>query len=138
MATPKRPEIPDSKAFVRAVAKQLGAKGNVDFAEKMGWTGAQPPGNIGRWLAGKSSPSYENTMEMLERCGWLNMSEGVQPQDLIARDPLAALAAKVEELPTADDLGRAVATLQAAIDGLASRGSPAVQTKKPARKRGGR
>lgn len=49
---------------------------------------------------------------------------------------LGALEAKVAELPTAEDLGKAVATLQAAIDRLAIAGSHEAQPAKPARKRG--
>ena len=50
---------------------------------------------------------------------------------------LEELEATVAELPTADDLGRAVATLQAAIDRLASRDSREAQPARRARKSAG-
>ena len=50
---------------------------------------------------------------------------------------LEALEAKVGELPTADDLGRAVATLQAAIESRATRDIPETQPVKRAGRRGG-
>lgn len=71
------------------------------------------------------------TVDML-----LETAKAADVEETAAR--LGSLEAKVAELPTAEDLGRAVATLQAAIDRLASRDTREVQQAKRTRKGGER
>lgn len=88
-----------------------------------------------RWKKGDTR-AFREIVAMLDTAGWLSIDEDVRALAARPRDRLGVLEARVAELPTAEDLGQAVATLQAAIDRLASRGSREVQPVKPARKRG--
>lgn len=91
-----------------------------------------------RWKK-KDTSSFDNIIEMLDRAGWLNTgADAPARRETSDGQRLRSLEAKVAELPTADDLGTAVATLQAAIDRLANAGSREAQPAKPARKRGAR
>lgn len=80
---------------------------------------------VRRWIDGERAPEYAPTMQMLQMCGWLAIDE-TRETVLVelppAKDRLAALEARVAELPTAEDLGVAVETLRAAIDRLAKSG----------------
>lgn len=63
---------PASDVFVRAVMAALNCGSPMDLAEEMGWKRGTER-LVAKWLAGSNKPGYEYTMEMLERCGWVNM-----------------------------------------------------------------
>lgn len=80
----------DGQSFTRAVMQHLDIDPDADgaaseLARQMGW-GPNSPRQVSRWLAGVHLPGYEPTMQMLERCGWLNVNTSngaAAPEQLI-------------------------------------------------------
>lgn len=70
-------------AFVRAVIDKLGLEDNPRQASRDPWLkganaladelrlGSNGYQRVWRWLVGRSTPEYEPTLAMLDRCGWL-------------------------------------------------------------------
>jgi hypothetical protein len=91
---------------VLAVKSALGAKSNSDLARKLG-LGHEAPQQIGRWLRGENEPNYSATMVMLERCGWLNMLQGVPAPPADAPDHLEELRVGLARILENQDQGLA-------------------------------
>lgn len=101
---------PTADRFVRAVIDHLELKdsprGRVKREELRG-AGALAKklgverGTVNRWLLGERTPEYQPTMEMLESCGWLNMTEAeAAPTMATAGDRLEELVETVNEIAT--------------------------------------
>lgn len=134
-------------AFLNQVADAAGYTTTAEWARDSGI----PASNLSNMRNGKRAVDGYNLLRLMRAAAVRMDADGpvAVPRRLLAaadgdRLPfenslrLEALEAKVSELPTAEDLGRAVATLQGAIDSLASRGTREVQQEKPARRRGAR
>lgn len=73
----------------------LGCNSPAGLAETMGWKRGTER-LVAKWLAGQNNPGYEKTMEMLEKCGWLAVSDGSRDELGARRDRLAELETTVE------------------------------------------
>jgi hypothetical protein len=61
--------------FVQRYMEALGIKGASELARSIDLPGYWSPQRVKRWIDGTSSPDFESTMLMLERAGWLAITE---------------------------------------------------------------
>lgn len=110
---PKRPEAVE---FIDLIAQALGIQAD-DVSALSEATGTEKR-DIYRYRAGQHAPSLRVAIEMLKRARLLRPVEEAAAE--VAAQPtvdsrLAALEARIDELPTADDLRRGFESLRRSI-----------------------
>lgn len=91
--------VPNQRDFVKAVRKELGLT-PTQLGNKLGKPNGYSSANSWETTNAKNfrGLSYEDTMTMLELCGWLNMSEDASENAESPVDPLARIAVGVAAL----------------------------------------
>jgi len=81
--------------FVRAVMAELGLS-QTDLGVALKKPNAYA--TVHGWISGRLKLGYDDTMKMLELCGWLNMGEDARRAAGLPPDPLEQIATGVREL----------------------------------------
>ena len=111
-------ELPSGAEFVESVMQALEVTGPTALTRRMGWD-INTPSLIKKWTRGTSAPSYEYVMQMLDACGWLNMS-GEAPQPAPQQlNPLGRLEAVAEA--NARSIRNLTATVESLLSGIEDR-----------------
>lgn len=96
-------ELPDNP-------RQKPRREDLQGSEALARTVSVSYGTVTKWLKGETSPGYEQTVRMLDICGWLNITVDLPPPDssrllqeaadrIIAAQALVDSDAREETLP---------------------------------------